>query len=103
MRRNAFAASCLSLLLAYLFFPFLGVAQTTTSIASPAQAAAARHFRDYLQQDWKRWMHEYPEMASDIGFPAESRRWDDHSPAGLASREQHLHESLAALLKIKRA
>ena len=48
-------------------------------------------------------MHEYPEMASDIGFSAESRSWDDHSPAGLASREQHLHESLAALLKIKRA
>lgn len=70
---------------------------------SSSKATSARQFREYLQQDWKRWMHEYPEMASDVGVPGESRRWDDHSPAGLALREKHLHESHAALLKFNRA
>jgi uncharacterized protein (DUF885 family) len=73
-----------------------------TAAETPAHLAAARQFREYLQLDWKRWMHEYPEIASDIGFPQESRRWDDHSPAGLAEREKHLGESLRTLTQINR-
>ena len=88
------------LLMVCLAVPSLSVAQTST--ASPTQAGAVLQFRAYLEQDWKRWMHEYPEMASDIGFPEESRRWDDHSPAGLASREAHLRESLKTLQQINR-
>ncbi len=83
-----------------LAFPQFGTAQSPAT--SEAQIATARQFREYLQQDWNRWMHEYPEIASDIGFVNESRRWDDHSPDGLASRENHLRESLKTLQGIHR-
>lgn len=82
-----------------LLFPLSNSAQTASS---PTQTAGVRQFRDYLQQDWKRWMHEYPEMATGVGYPGENRHWDDHSPAGLASHENHLRESLAELKKINR-
>jgi uncharacterized protein (DUF885 family) len=85
---------------ACLVCPVLTMAQTPTF--SPEQIAAARQFREFLGQDWKRWMHEYPETASDIGFSEESRRWDEHSPAGLASRENHLRESLKELQQLNR-
>ncbi len=91
----------LMLLMVCLALPLVGVAQAAN--VSAAQAEAARQSREYLQQDWKIWMHEYPEMASDIGFTSESRRWDDRSQAGLAIRENHLRESLADLRKMNRA
>src|SRR3974377_2247021 len=101
MRRRVLAACGLAPLFVSLLFPRTDVAQT--AVVSPGRLGAARQFREYLQQDWKRGMHEYPEMASDVGFPGESRRWDDHSAEGLAIREKHLHDSLATLLKIQRA
>jgi uncharacterized protein (DUF885 family) len=70
---------------------------------SGTQSEVVRQFREYLQQDWKQWMHEYPQMATGIGFPGENRHWDDHSPAGLTARENHLRESLVELKKINRA
>jgi uncharacterized protein (DUF885 family) len=87
-------------LIANIVFALAGVAQVPA--ARTVQSAAARQFRDFLQQDWSRWMHEYPEMASDIGFPGESRRWDDHSPEGRLQRESHLRESLKTLQTINR-
>ena len=65
--------------------------------AAKSENDAARKFRDYLDEDWKRWMIEYPEAATGIGFPGQNRRWSDDSPAGIAARRQHLHESVAAL------
>lgn len=96
-----FVAISALLSLIFLFISKTSEAQQFTSVP-PAQSEV-RQFRDYLQQDWKRWMHEYPEMATDVGFPGENRRWNDHSPAGLAARENHLRESLAELRKINRA
>ena len=56
-----------------------------------------RRFRVYLEEDWKRWMVEYPELATAAGFPGQNRRWSDDSPAGIEARKKHLHESAAAL------
>jgi len=67
-----------------------------------AQSESARKFRAYLDEDWKRWMIEYPEMATDVGFPGQNRRWTDDSPAGIAQRERHLRESLETIKKINR-
>ncbi|HET6931711.1 MAG TPA: DUF885 family protein, partial [Candidatus Acidoferrum sp.] len=64
---------------------------------------AAAKFRFFLQQDWKRWMEDYPEMATSVGYPGQNRKWTDVSPAGIAAREKHLHESLDTLRKIDRA
>jgi uncharacterized protein (DUF885 family) len=58
---------------------------------------ATRRFRVYLEEDWKRWMVEYPELATAAGFPGQNRRWSDDSPAGIEARKKHLHESAAAL------
>lgn len=61
-----------------------------------------RRFRAYLEEDWKRWMTEYPEMATGVGFPGQNRRWSDDSPPGIAARKQHLQESLATLKSFSR-
>src|SRR3984957_8392994 len=58
---------------------------------------ATRKFRVYLEDDWKRWMVEYPELATAAGFPGQNRRWSDDSPAGIEARKKHLHESAVAL------
>src|SRR6202163_2625217 len=63
---------------------------------------ATRKFRAYLEEDWKRWMVEYPEVATAAGFPGQNRRWPDDSPAGIEARKKHLHESAVALKDFSR-
>jgi uncharacterized protein (DUF885 family) len=42
-------------------------------------------------------MEEYPEHATDVGYPGQDDRWRDDSPAGIARRKKHLADSLATL------
>jgi uncharacterized protein (DUF885 family) len=67
-----------------------------------SETESVRKFRAYLESDWTRWMTEYPEVATGVGFPGQNRRWSDDSPQGIAARKQHLHESLATLKSISR-
>jgi uncharacterized protein (DUF885 family) len=83
------------------FIPVLVMAQSGASQMG-GQTDAARTFRAYLEQDWKRWMNDYPVMASFIGYPGQNRRWSDDSPEGIEARIKHLHESLATLKTISR-
>jgi len=69
---------------------------------SNVESAAAKKFRDFLDADWRRWMEEYPEHATHVGFPGQDDRWTDDSPAGIAQRKKHLAESLAALKAMSR-
>src|SRR6266404_2198735 len=82
---------------ALFLMPLLAVAQTSSS-----SAEATRKFRAYLDEDWKRWMQEYPETATSVGFPGQNRRWSDDSQEGIEARIRHLHESLAKLESISR-
>ena len=82
---------------ALLVMPLLTMAQTSSS-----SAEASRKFRAYLDEDWKRWMQEYPETATFVGFPGQNRRWRDDSREGLQARIRHLHESLTKLDSIPR-
>jgi uncharacterized protein (DUF885 family) len=84
-----------------LVMPMLAIAQSESSQTS-AQTKAAQDFRAYLARDWKRWMEQYPETATSVGFPGQNRRWTDDSKDGIAARIQHLHESLAELKSISR-
>jgi uncharacterized protein (DUF885 family) len=84
-----------------LVMPMLAIAQSA-SVQPNAQAKAAREFRAYLERDWKRWMEQYPETATSIGFPGQNSRWTDDSPEGIGERIRHLHESLAELKSISR-
>jgi uncharacterized protein (DUF885 family) len=81
--------------------PMIAVARSTDD-ASSAQSEAARKFRAYLDEDWKRRMVEYPEIATEVGFPGQNRRWSDDSAEGIEQRRKHLNESLATLKKISR-
>jgi len=86
---------------AMVAFPLAVLARNGQDTESIPDAAAAR-FRFFLAQDWKKWMEDYPEMATTVGYPGQNRRWTDLSPAGIARREKHLQESLDALKKIDR-
>src|SRR5271155_2674353 len=88
------------LLFSAAMFLLPGVAIAQKSAADETQAA--RQFRAYLDEDWKRWMVEYPEMATEVGYPGQNRRWSDDSPQGIEVRKQHLHESLAKLKSFAR-
>jgi len=69
---------------------------------TPAQSEAARKFRAYLDADWKRWMEEYPEIATLVGYPGQNGRWVDYSSAGIERRKKHLSESIAGLKAVSR-
>jgi len=47
----------------------MALAQSSTS-PSREQAEAARRFRTYLDEDWKRWMQQYPKWRLPLDFPA---------------------------------
>jgi uncharacterized protein (DUF885 family) len=84
------------------FFPLLALAQAGAGRANSTQAEAAKKFRRYLEEDWKKWMDDFPEMASASGFPGHGRDWTDDSPEGIEKRKKHLHESVTALTAISR-
>src|ERR1700731_5488598 len=84
-----------------LVVPVALLAQGATNEKNSAEIRSdndiSRKFRLYLEEDWKRWMEEYPELATAAGFPGQNRRWSDDSPAGIEARKKHLHESAVAL------
>jgi uncharacterized protein (DUF885 family) len=84
-----------------LLLPMLVIGQSESSQTN-SNAKAEQDFRAYLAKDWKRWMEQYPETATSVGFPGQNRRWTDDSKDGIAARIQHLHESLAELKSISR-
>jgi uncharacterized protein (DUF885 family) len=85
-----------------LVFPLAALAQGARG-NEDVQNEATKKFQAFLAQDWKRWMQDYPEMATGVGYPGQNRKWTDNSPAGIAAREKHLQQSLDALKKIERA
>jgi uncharacterized protein (DUF885 family) len=94
------------LLLAVCCMGFLGSGTAGAQGAGEGPTAASdatKHFRKYLSEDWKKWMQEYPEIATAVGFPGENRRWKDESQAGFDARVSHLQESLSAIKRIDRA
>src|SRR5712664_1314934 len=90
---------------ATLAFPLLSFAQAKDPQRpdSNARSEAAQKFRGFLQADWRRWMTEYPEVATHVGFPGQDDRWTDDSLAGIATRTKHLADSLATLKSTYRA
>lgn len=100
MRMLAMAAVGLSG--ALLVFPMMILGRTSAAAAADVQTEETRKFRAYLDADWKRWMEEYPEAATQIGYPGQNTRWTDDSPAGIGRRKKHLSESIAELKAIHR-
>jgi uncharacterized protein (DUF885 family) len=87
---------------ALLVLPMVVLGQANAGAASDAQNEEARKFRAYLNADWKRWMEEYPEVATSVGYPGLNDRWTDESPVGIDGRKKHLREGTAQLKTIHR-
>ena len=85
-----------------MFFSALPASAQSGPNQTAAQAEAARKFRAFLEQDWKRWMEDYPVMATFVGYPGLNRLWSDDSLEGIQARVKHLHESMATLKTISR-
>jgi uncharacterized protein (DUF885 family) len=73
-----------------------------TDAPDASRSGAAQTLRSFLEADWRRWMEEYPDHATHVGYPGQNDRWIDDSPAGIAGRKKHLADSLAALKSISR-
>ena len=67
--------------------------------AAPRSGADA-DFREFLSNDWRRWMEQAPEVATVVGYPGLNDRWTDDSPAGISARDLHLKQSVQALSRI---
>jgi uncharacterized protein (DUF885 family) len=100
MRMLAMAAMGLGS--ALLIVPMMILSDAKAGSAADAQTEETRKFRAYLEADWKRWMQEYPEVATQVGYPGQNDRWTDDSPAGIERRKKHLAESIAELKAIHR-
>src|SRR5262249_54765133 len=60
-------------------------------------------FREQLDQDWKYWMAQYPELATAYGYPGQNMRWTDYSTDVIEERAEYLSTSLRRLQAIDRA
>src|SRR5258708_21811213 len=82
---------------AMLVLPLLafGQAKDSQQPTASAKSEAAQKLRAFLDADWQRWMQDYPEVATYVGYPGQNDRWTDGSPAGLERRqrsEEHTSE-----------
>src|SRR5206468_5666640 len=58
--------------------------------------------RAQLDEDWKYWMTQHPELATAVGYPGQNMRWTDYSQPAIAGREEYLKNSLNRLPGIDR-
>src|SRR5215471_15240137 len=63
---------------------------------APGDDPAAR-FHTQLDDDWKYWMTQYPELATSVGYPGQDARWTDYSPSAIEARNTYLRQSLDRL------
>jgi uncharacterized protein (DUF885 family) len=71
--------------------------------AAVAPAASDSAFDGLLDADWRYWMTEYPELATQFGFPGQNGRWTNYSPEAIEARNTYLRASLDRLRAIDRA
>src|SRR5213593_184320 len=55
-----------------------------------------------LEEDWKYWMSQYPEMATAFGYPGQNMRWTDYSQAEIEARADYLKKSVVRLKALRR-
>ena len=52
---------------------------------------------ELLDSEWVYLMHEFPEWATDVGYPGQNDRWTDLTPESNGRRREDLNEFLAQL------
>jgi uncharacterized protein (DUF885 family) len=79
---------------------------TATSVAACSRGGTPNQsamFRTQLDDDWKYWMTQYPEVATSVGYPGQNARWTDYSPAAMDKRAAYLRQSVQRLAAVDRA
>src|SRR5260370_42603863 len=77
------------------------VAGCAAQTKPPNRVANALHTQ--LDEDWKYWITQYPEMATAFGYPGQNMRWTDYSQAAIEARTDYLKKSFDRLKGISRA
>ncbi len=72
-------------------------------IANPRHVADSARLRELFRVNWAYQMTEFPEFATDVGYPGQNARWTDNSLAAIARRKRELAEPLAVVQSIRRA
>ena len=89
------------LLLALLSAGLLAIGCAAQSPNSNNRAEDA--LRAQLDEDWRYWMTQYPELATAYGYPGQNMRWTDYSQPAIGARADYLKKSLDRLKEIDRA
>src|SRR5882757_7648177 len=89
------------LVLALLYAGLLAAGCAAQSPNPPNRAGET--LRTQLDEDWKYWMAQYPELATAYGYPGQNMRWTDYSQSAIAGREDYLKKSFDRLKGIDRA
>jgi len=59
-------------------------------------------FQGQLDEEWKYWMEQYPEAATQLGYPGQNARWTDYSQAAIDARAAYLRKGLERLNAVNR-
>lgn len=73
-----------------------------SACASNGSRRPADALRAQLDEDWKYWMTQYPELATSVGYPGQNDRWTDYSQAAVDARTVYLKKSLERLGTVDR-
>jgi uncharacterized protein (DUF885 family) len=68
-----------------------------------SKSHASDALRTQLDEDWKYWMTQYPELATTYGYPGQNMRWTDYSQTAIDARAEYLKKSVDRLKGIDRA
>ncbi|HWF19251.1 MAG TPA: DUF885 domain-containing protein [Verrucomicrobiae bacterium] len=95
------------------WFSALCVAHTQTSgkfeerysrlIQNPSHETDAARLKELFDINWEYLMTEYPEWATDVGYPGQNRRWTDNSLEAIERRKRETENPLQVIKTIDRS
>jgi uncharacterized protein (DUF885 family) len=90
------------------YFVIVLLSVTVLGVGCAARSTNSGHrvsdvFRAQLDDDWKYWMSQYPEMATALGYPGQNMRWTDYAQPVIDARADYLRKSFERLKAINRS
>ncbi len=71
-------------------------------LANRRHLADSARLHELFRVTWEYQMTEFPEFATDVGYPGQNARWTDNSLAAIARRKRELQQPLAVVNAIRR-
>jgi uncharacterized protein (DUF885 family) len=75
----------------------------SSACTSDQRSRPADLLRAQIEEDWKYWMTQYPELATSVGYPGQNGRWTDYSQSAIDARAAYLKKSAERLAGVDRA